>query len=375
VNRSRPSSFRVVAADEASFARAGELTTAHGVIPTPAFMPVGTAGSVKGLAPWELERLAPDIILANTYHLLLRPGVDVIADLGGLHRFMSWPGPILTDSGGFQVYSLAGRRKVDRDGVTFRSHIDGSEVRLTPEGCVAAQVKLGVDIAMALDVCPPLPAEREVLEHAVGLTTEWAVRCRRALPAGQRTLLFGIVQGGPDIALRRQAADALLPLEFDGYALGGFSVGEAPGAMHTGVERAAPLLPADRPRYLMGVGRPEDILHAVACGVDLFDCVIPTRNARNGLLHTSRGQVVLKHARWRDLEEPPDPKCDCPTCRRCSMAYLRHLYLANEAAVVVLATVHNLHFYLTLMRGIRSAIINGRLSTHSPLGSEASRQR
>jgi queuine tRNA-ribosyltransferase len=365
----------VVAGDAASAARAAELVTAHGVVRTPAFMPVGTAGSVKGLAPWELERLAPDIVLANTYHLLLRPGIEVIAELGGLHRFMGWPGPILTDSGGFQVYSLAGRRRYDRGGVTFRSHIDGSEVRLTPEGCVGAQLRLGVDVAMALDVCPSLPAQPEVLEEAVSLTTAWAERCRGALPAGGETLLFGIVQGGTDMELRRRAVDELLPLEFDGHALGGFSVGESPEVMHEGVERATPLLPADRPRYLMGVGRPEDIVHAVSCGIDLFDCVIPTRNARNGLLHTSRGPVVLKHARWRTAEAPPDPECDCPTCRCCSMAYLRHLYLANEAAVVVLATVHNLHFYLSLMRSIRSAIIDGRPLAHRPLEAEAPRRR
>jgi queuine tRNA-ribosyltransferase len=352
--------FAVVARDGGG--RAGELVTGHGTVRTPAFMPVGTAASVKGLAPWELERLAPEMVLANTYHLLLRPGVEAIERLGGLHRFMGWPGPILTDSGGFQVFSLAGRRRIDDDGVSFRSHIDGSLLRLTPEGCVDAQRRLGVDVAMALDVCPALPASAAELEAAVGMTSRWAARCRQALPPGAGTMLFGIVQGGLDLGLRRRSAEELAAIGFEGYALGGFSVGEPPAAMWDAVAGSAPLLPEARPRYLMGVGTPSDIANAVAAGVDLFDCVMPTRNARNGLLHTSRGPVVLKNARWKDADEPPDPGCDCPTCRRCSVAYLRHLYLAREAAVVVLATVHNLHFFLSLMRRIRWAIMTGRLA-------------
>jgi queuine tRNA-ribosyltransferase len=354
--------FTVVARDGGTAGRAGELVTAHGVVRTPAFMPVGTAASVKGLAPWELERLAPEMVLANTYHLLLRPGVDAIEALGGLHRFMAWPGPILTDSGGFQVFSLAGRRHIDDDGVAFRSHINGAPLRLTPESCVGAQRRLGVDVAMALDVCPALPASHAELEAAVAMTSRWAARCRAALPAGDDTLLFGIVQGGLDLGLRRRSAEELAAIGFDGYALGGFSVGEPPAAMWDAVAGSAPLLPEARPRYLMGVGTPRDIVNAVAAGVDLFDCVIPTRNARNGLLHTSRGPVVLKNARWKGADEPADPACDCPTCRRCSVAYLRHLYLAREAAVVVLATVHNLHFYLSLMRRIRWAIMAGRFA-------------
>jgi queuine tRNA-ribosyltransferase len=355
----RPGTFEVVASDASSGARAAELATAHGTIHTPAFAPVGTAAAVKSLAPWELERLAPELVLANTYHLLLRPGVEVVERLGGLHPFMGWSGPILTDSGGFQVFSLAERRRIDENGVTFRSHLDGSLLHLTPESCVDAQRRLGTDIAMALDVCPALPASTQDLEDAIRLTSEWAARCRAALPANERTLLFGIVQGGLDVELRRQAVERLAPLGFDGHALGGFSVGEPPEAMWDAVAASAPLLPADRPRYLMGVGTPRDLVNAVAAGVDLFDCVLPTRNARNGLLHTSRGAVVLKHARWRFAEEPPDPACDCPTCRRCSMAYLRHLFVAHEASVLVLATVHNLHFFLTLMRRVRSAIISG----------------
>ncbi|MFH1176642.1 MAG: tRNA guanosine(34) transglycosylase Tgt [Acidobacteriota bacterium] len=351
-----------MARDAASGARAGELVTAHGVIRTPAFAPVGTAGSVKGLAPWELERLAPELVLANTYHLLLRPGLEVVEALGGLHRFMAWRGPILTDSGGFQVFSLAARRRLDAGGVTFRSHIDGEELRLTPESCVEAQRRLGVDIAMALDVCPALPARREELEQAIALTSAWAARCRAALPANPQTLLFGIVQGGLDHELRCRSAEEIASLGFDGHALGGFSVGEEPEEMHEAVAACAPMLPSGRPRYLMGAGTPADLVAGVAAGVDLFDCVMPTRNARNGLLHTSRGPVVLKHARWRLAEQAPDPACDCATCRTCSLAYLRHLYLAREAAVVTLATVHNLHFYLSLMRRVRWAIMAGRFS-------------
>jgi queuine tRNA-ribosyltransferase len=354
--------FTVSVKDPATGARASELVTSHGVVRCPAFMPVGTAGSVKGLAPWELERLAPEMVLANTYHLLLRPGVEAVEELGGLHRFMAWDGPLLTDSGGFQVYSLAGRRRYDDGGVVFRSHIDGEEVRLTPEGCVDAQRRLGSDVAMALDVCPALPASRAELEEAVTTTSRWAARCRAALPAGAGTLLFGIVQGGLEADLRRRSAEEVVALGFDGYALGGYSVGEPPEAMREAVDRTARLLPAEHPRYLMGVGTPRDLVEAVVAGCDLFDCVIPTRNARNGLLHTSRGPVVLKNARWKRSGEPPDPACDCPTCRRCSVAYLRHLYLAHEAAVVVLATVHNLHFFLSLMRRLRWAIMSGRFA-------------
>lgn len=354
--------FRVVAQDGASHARAAEFGTSHGTVHTPAFMPVGTAASVKGLAPWELDRLAPEMVLANTYHLSLRPGVDLIERLGGLHRFMAWNGPILTDSGGFQVFSLAARRSLDDDGVTFRSHIDGALLRLTPESCVDSQRRLGVDVAMALDVCPALPGTRVELEAALERTSRWAVRCRRALPPGGATRLFGIVQGGLDLDLRRRAIAELAEIGFDGLALGGYSVGEKPAEMWASLADVAPILPADRPRYLMGVGTPLDLVHAVAAGVDLFDCVLPTRTARNGLLHTSRGPVVLRNARWKDADEPPDPACDCPTCRSCSLALLRHLVLAHEAAVVVLATVHNLHFYLALMRRMRSAIMAGRFA-------------
>ncbi len=352
--------FRILARDGATRARAGELVTAHGVVETPAFMPVGTAGSVKGLAPWELARLAPQMVLANTYHLWLRPGIDTVVALGGLHRFMGWSGPILTDSGGFQIYSQARRRTLTDEGVVFRSHVDGAKIRLTPEASVSAQRRMGVDVAMVLDVCPALPAEPAELERAVALTSRWAARCRRLVPPGGDTLLFGIVQGGLDLDLRRRSLEELAEVGFEGYALGGLSVGEPPAAMWATVDAVASWLPAERPRYLMGVGTVVDLARAVAAGVDLFDCVIPTRNARNGLLHTARGPVVLKQARYREASDPPDPECDCPTCRTCSLGALRHLYLAREAAAVVLATVHNLHFYLALMRRLRSAIINGR---------------
>lgn len=352
--------FRLVARE--GLARAGELTTAHGIVRTPAFMPVGTAGSVKGLTPWELAALAPEMVLANTYHLLLRPGIEVVEKTGGLHAFMGWSGPILTDSGGFQVFSLAQLRRLSPEGVWFRSHLDGQEVFLSPEGCLAAQQRLGVDVAMVLDVCPALPACPTDLQQAVELTIQWARRSRQAHPQGRLPLLFGIVQGGLDLSLRRQCLAELVELSFDGYALGGFSVGEPPPAMWEAVAQLAPELPEERPRYLMGVGTVRDILESVAAGVDLFDCVIPTRNARNGLLHTWRGPVVVKQARYRSCPEPPDPECPCPTCQRCSLAYLRHLYLAREAAYVVLATVHNLTFYLSLMRRLRQAIVEGRFA-------------
>lgn len=352
--------FRLVARE--GQARVGELVTAHGIVRTPAFMPVGTAGSVKGLTPWELAALAPEMVLANTYHLLLRPGIEVVEQLGGLHAFMGWSGPILTDSGGFQVFSLAQRRRLSPEGVWFRSHLDGQEVFLSPEGCLAAQQRLGVDVAMVLDVCPALPACPTDLQQAVELTIQWARRSRQAHPKGRLPLLFGIVQGGLDLDLRRQCLAELVELSFDGYALGGFSVGEPPPAMWEAVAQLAPELPKEQPRYLMGVGTVHDILEAVAAGVDLFDCVIPTRNARNGLLHTWRGPVVVKQARYRSCPEPPDPDCPCPTCQRCSLAYLRHLYFGREAAYVVLATVHNLTFYLSLMRRLRQAIVEGRFA-------------
>ena len=360
--------FSLVSSDPASAARAAELTTPHGVVRTPAFMPVGTAGTVKGVAAWELERLAPEMILANTYHLLLRPGVDRISRLGGLHRIMGWEGPILTDSGGYQVFSLANRRRLDADGATFRSHIDGSEHRLTPENVIETQAAFGVDVAMVLDECLPYPVEKAEAERSTMTSMAWARRgLARAMDLrsdgeGWQGAVFGIQQGSLDSDLRRRSSDALAELDFDGYAIGGMAVGEPSEALHDGVEMAAPMLPRERPRYLMGVGYPEDLLHAIACGVDLFDCVLPTRSARTGKVFTSQGDLAIKNACFADDPEPLDPDCVCPTCRVYSRAVLRHLFVANEVTSVVLLTVHNLSFFLNLMRQAREAIMAGRYS-------------
>ncbi len=360
--------FSLVSSDPASAARAAELTTPHGVVQTPAFMPVGTAGTVKGVAAWELERLAPEMILANTYHLLLRPGVDRISRLGGLHRVMGWNGPILTDSGGYQVFSLANRRRLDADGATFRSHIDGSEHRLTPENVIETQAAFGVDVAMVLDECLPYPVERVEAERSTMTSMAWARRgLARAMTLrsggeGWQGAVFGIQQGSLDRELRHRSSDALAELDFDGYAIGGMAVGEPSEALHDGVAMAAPLLPRERPRYLMGVGYPEDLLHAIACGVDLFDCVLPTRSARTGKVFTSIGDIAIKNARFADDPEPLDPGCGCPTCTVYSRAVLRHLFVANEVTSVVLLTIHNLSFFLSLMRQAREAIMAGRYS-------------
>jgi queuine tRNA-ribosyltransferase len=359
-------SFTVVREDPASSARAGELATPHGTVRTPAFMPVGTAGTVKGVAAWELERLAPEMVLANTYHLLLRLGADRIAQLGGLHRVMGWEGPILTDSGGYQVFSLAHRRKMDADGVTFRSHIDGSEHRLTPGNVISTQVSFGVDIAMVLDECLPFPVDPKLAERSTATSVEWA---RRGLTranelrdsgAGWDGGVFAIQQGSLDPALRRRCSEALASVDFDGFAIGGLAVGEPAEALYEAVSMAAPMLPARRPRYLMGVGYPEDILHAVGCGVDLFDCVLPTRSARTGKVFTTAGDLAIKNARFADDPRPLDKSCGCPTCKLYSRAVLRHLFVANEVTSVVLLTVHNLWFYLSLMREAREAIMAGR---------------
>jgi queuine tRNA-ribosyltransferase len=355
--------FEITHRDVRTAARAGHLTTAHGVVRTPAFMPVGTAGTVKGVAAWELERLAPEIVLANTYHLMLRPGLDRIEALGGVHTLMAWDGPILTDSGGFQVFSLAARRKIDGDGVTFQSHLDGSSHRLTAEGVVEAQARFGVDVAMVLDECLPYPVSSEEAEPSVARSVEWAVRgLRRAEEMrvrGWQGGLFAIQQGSLDTALRRSCSERLSEHPFDGFAIGGLAVGETTQQLHDAVAEATPLLPEQRPRYLMGVGYPADMLHAVACGVDLFDCVLPTRSARTGKVFTSLGELAIKNARHADDERPLDPDCGCPTCARYSRAVLRHLFVANEVTSVVLLTIHNLTYFLDLMRGAREAIIAG----------------
>ena len=333
------------------------MATPHGTVDTPAFMPVGTAVTVKGVTPEELVASGAQIILSNTYHLYLRPGHELIEDLGGLHHFMSWGGPILTDSGGFQVFSLASLRRIDDEGVRFRSHLDGSAHLLTPEKSMEIQACLGSDVAMALDECPALPAPREAIEEAVERTTRWARRCREAYRGPGA--LFGIVQGGDHEDLRERSARDLLELDLPGYAVGGVSVGESREVMASAISRTAGLLPEDRPRYLMGVGKPADLVAAVAAGFDLFDCVLPTRNARNGTLFTTRGKVNIKRTEFRDDPRPLDDGCSCETCRNYSRAYLRHLFQCGEILSSRLNTIHNLTYYQTLMARTREAIARG----------------
>lgn len=340
-------------------ARLGRLTTPHGVVETPAFMPVGTQGSVKGLTPDDLKTVGTQIVLANTYHLFLRPSPEIIRDLGGLHRFMGWDGPILTDSGGFQVYSLAALRKVSEAGVRFRSHLDGSAQLLTPEISIQVQQALGADIIHPLDECLAHPVSRIETERSLALTLRWAARAKAIHAESRRQALFGIVQGGVYEDLRRSAVEGICALAFDGYAIGGLAVGEPKPLMLDLVELTGALLPDDQPRYLMGVGKPPDLVEAVGRGMDLFDCVLPTRNARNGQLFTADGVVVIKHARYARDSGPPDPGCACLTCRNFSRAYLRHLYVARELLAPRLLSLHNLHFYQTLMGELRAAIAAG----------------
>jgi queuine tRNA-ribosyltransferase len=379
-------SFRVL--HTAGAARRGEMVTAHGPVQTPAFMPVGTRGAVKGVTPRDLHEAGAEIILGNTYHLWLRPGDRLIARLGGLHRFMGWDGPILTDSGGFQAFSLGARRVITEDGIRFRSHLDGSEHLLTPEGAAEIQAALGPDIAMVLDECLAQPAAESAVRDSTERSARWARRCRDRFlalhekepgsctddPAGQAPVplptvtnpgqaQFGIVQGGTVPALRTISAERTLAIGFEGYAIGGLSVGEPAETMYATVGHTAPLLPADRPRYLMGVGTPLDIVEAVSRGIDLFDCVMPTRNARNGQLFTSEGRLSIKNARYADDEGPADPACGCYTCRTHSRAYLRHLFVSGEIGAAVLNTVHNLRFYLDTMARVRQAIVFGTLET------------
>ncbi len=357
--------FSITREDRVTSARAASLTTPHGVVETPAFMPVGTCGTVKGVAGWELDRLGPQMVLANTYHLVLRPGVERMIRLGGIHRLMGWGGPILTDSGGYQVFSLAARRVLDEDGVVFQSHVDGSAHSFSPESVVDAQVDFGVDVAMVLDDCLPFPAEPRSVGPSVDRTIRWAQRAliraeERREAGGWAGGLFAIQQGSVNPDIRRRCSDHLASMAFDGYAIGGLAVGEPTEVLHEAVDFSVPMLPAQRPRYLMGVGYPEDLLHAVACGVDLFDCVLPTRSARTGKVFTSRGEVVIKNARWADDDSPLDPGCGCPTCARYSKGALRHFFISKEATSVVLLTLHNLYYFLSLMRGAREAIMAGR---------------
>ena len=344
-------------------ARTGVLTTAHGDVRTPAFMPVGTCGSVKGLWPGELLEAGADIVLANAYHLHVRPGHGTVAALGGLHGFMGWDRPVLTDSGGFQVFSLAAGSRVSDEGVLFRSHVDGSPVRMTPELSMEVQRALGSDVAMCFDDCPALPSPGGVLRASVERTLSWAARCRAAhgggAGGGGGRLLFGIVQGGTDPALRAECLERLVGTGFDGYAVGGLSVGEKTGETRELLEGLVPGMPAGSPRYLMGVGAPLDVLHGVGTGLDLFDCVLPTRNGRNGQLFTAKGPLNVRNGRFKDDPLPPDPGCACRTCSRHSRAYLRHLFLAGEPLAGRMATLHNLHFYLGMMRASRDAIDRG----------------
>ena len=351
--------FEVVATDGA--ARAGRLETAHGTVATPAFMPVGTAATVKAAAPSAVAASGADMVLANTYHLMLRPGAARIARLGGLRRFMAWPGPILTDSGGFQAMSLAKLRRLDEEGLTFRSHIDGSALRLTPESSVEAQRALDATVTMALDECTPFPVDEAGAAASMQRSMRWAARCRAAFESRPGYGLFGIVQGSVFARLRRDSAAALVDIGFDGYAIGGLAVGEGPQAMIETAALTAETLPRDRPRYLMGVGRPEDIVAAVAAGVDMFDCVLPTRSGRNGQAFTARGKVNIRNARHADDPAPLDPSCSCPTCRGYSRAYLHHLVRSGEILGAVAMTRHNLHRYQDLMRGLRDAIRAGTL--------------
>ena len=361
-----PFAFDILA--RSGSARRARLSTAHGPVDTPVFMPVGTQATVKAVPQDVLEELGAQIILANNYHLYLRPGAKQIRALGGLHRFMSWERAILTDSGGYQVFSLAELRKVTDDGVTFRSHLDGSEHFFSPEHALEVEMALGADLIMVLDECIALPADEAATRAAAERTLAWARRSREFFAArgdAQRQMLFAIVQGGASASIRRENAEALVTLDFPGYAIGGLAVGEPHETTCAMAEVVTQLLPAGRPRYLMGVGKPEDIADYVMRGVDLMDCVLPTRNARNGWLYTSRGRLVIRSARFADDPRPPDAQCSCPVCRRYSRAYLRHLFTAGEMLGPMLNTVHNLHFYLERMRALRAAIAEGTVAARA----------
>jgi queuine tRNA-ribosyltransferase len=346
-------------------ARAGTLHTAHGAVETPVFMPVGTAGTVKAMTADAVRSTGARLVLGNTYHLMLRPGAERVEALGGLHKLMDWHGPILTDSGGYQVMSLAALRSMDEDGVTFRSHIDGTRHRLTPERSVAIQRQLGADITMCFDECTPFPATEDEAAKSMRLSMRWEARCREAFAPRDGHGLFGIVQGGVYPALRAESVSALAGIGFDGYAVGGLAVGEGQAAMFAVLDCTVPLLPADKPRYLMGVGTPGDILGAVRRGVDMFDCVIPTRSGRTGRAYTSRGVLNLRNARHSDDPRPLDPACACPACARHSRAYLHHLVRAGEMLGPMLLTWHNVQYYQDLMRGLRDAIREGRFEAQA----------
>ncbi|MFQ3573214.1 MAG: tRNA guanosine(34) transglycosylase Tgt [Thermodesulfovibrionales bacterium] len=355
--------FRVINNDYN--ARTGLITTGRGVINTPAFMPVGTNATVKALTTDEVLLTGADILLCNTYHLYLRPGHKIIEGLGGLHRFMNWNRPILTDSGGFQIYSLSGLRKITSEGVEFRSHLDGSRHFLRPEDAIEIQISLGSDIMMCLDECTPYPSTYDYALRSLELTTQWARRCRdyhKSIVNPKKGTLFCIVQGSMYKDLRRLSLDQLMDIGFEGFAVGGLSVGESKDEMYEIIDFIAPLLPSDKPRYLMGVGDLVDVLKAVEAGFDMFDCVMPTRNARNGTLFTSKGRVSIKRTEYKDDPNPLDPNCDCPTCRYYSLGYLRHLFMSKEILSMRLNSLHNLYFYQTFFREMRISIGQGRFS-------------
>jgi len=352
-------------------ARRGRLHTAHGIVNTPAFMPVGTAATVKGMWPEQVKATGAEIILGNTYHLMLRPGAERVAGFGGLHRFMNWPGPILTDSGGFQVMSLSELRKIEEEGVTFRSHVDGSKHHLTPERSIEIQHLLDADITMAFDECTPFPAEETVAADSMRRSMRWAERCKAAFKERSGYGLFGIVQGSVYPALRHESAEWLTRIGYDGYAVGGLAVGEGQETMFRMIEATIPFLPEDRPRYLMGVGRPLDIVGSVMRGIDMFDCVMPTRSGRTGQAFTRRGTVNIRNARHAHDPRPLDGDCDCPVCRDYGRGYIHHLFKAEEMLGPMLLTAHNLHHYQALMAGLRAAIEAGRLDAFAAEVAEA----
>lgn len=355
-------SFEIESECPHSRARTGVLRTPHGDIPTPVFVPVGTQGTVKTVSPRELHELGVSLVLANTYHLYLRPGSEIIAELGGLHTFMGWDGPLLTDSGGFQIFSMEHLRSIDDDGVTFRSHVDGSEHRFTPDKAIKVQEQLGADIIVALDVCTPYPSDHEHNRVALRRTQQWAEQCLRAQTRSDQMLL-GVVQGGTYPDLRRESAAHVSSLGFAGYAIGGLSVGEPKETMHHMLDITIPLLPDEKPRHLLGLGSPEDLFECVARGIDIFDCALPTRVARNGTFLTSEGRVNIRNSEFKDDPEPVEQGCGCYTCQRFSRAYLRHLVMAKEILGLHLATLHNLHFMLNLIYEIRAAIAKGTFAT------------
>lgn len=353
--------FELLKICKQSGARLGRLHTQHGVIETPIFMPVGTQATVKTLSPEELKEMGSQIILSNTYHLFLRPGHDIVKEAGGLHSFMNWDRSILTDSGGFQVFSLNALRKISEEGVTFRSHLSGEKLFISPEKSIEIQNALGADVIMAFDECVPYPAERQYVADSLKRTTRWAKRCLQAHQRPNEQALFGIVQGGMYVDLREESAKQLVELDFPGYAIGGLSVGEPKELMYEILQHTTPLLPAEKPRYLMGVGSPDSLLRGAILGVDMFDCVLPTRIARNGTAMTSEGRLVVRNAKFARDFDPLDPNCDCYTCRSYSRAYLRHLVKADEIFGLRLISYHNLYFLLQLMKQVREAIQEDRL--------------